>query len=251
MSSWQKGGEQTDCVSPRMHGWSETKPSWPRWKCEAKESVCCLLLYRHHPCRSKLTLFGSGMITYPLFVQCPSDTSRSLPAFAFISNTCTGKSCLCSACRRSFPLVVSVDRREAGLDKRRAEASHHWAGEHVWRAGAALRLHPHLLRFRYWKATCGRIIFCFFGFCTLASPELNYSETPVEFKRNSFWFGGNANHFPLKRIFTSGRISGNGHRHKTSVECKVRKSARDLAQRHTAASNGLHRDVGNWKHFGL
>lgn len=42
-------------------------------------------------CRGKLTLFGSGMITYPLFVQCPSDASRSLPAFAFISNTCARK----------------------------------------------------------------------------------------------------------------------------------------------------------------
>lgn len=35
------------------------------------------------PRRGTLTLFGSGMITYPLFVQCPSDTSRSSPAYAF------------------------------------------------------------------------------------------------------------------------------------------------------------------------
>lgn len=67
---------------PGCRGWSEPKKSWPCLKCEEEESVCCLL-YRHPPRRGTLTLFGSGMITYPLFVQCPSDTSRSSPAYAF------------------------------------------------------------------------------------------------------------------------------------------------------------------------
>lgn len=161
MSSWRKGGAQTDCVSARTRGWSETKTSWPCWKCEGKGERLLPPSLPPPPLRRQSSpCLAQGWLHILCLYSVPQTPQGPL-LLLFYERHVQGKSCLCTACSRSFPLAVSVDRREAGLDRRRAEASHHWAGEHVRRAGAALRLHPHLLRFRYRRAKRGRIIYLF------------------------------------------------------------------------------------------
>lgn len=79
---------------------------------------------------------------------------------------------------------VSIDRREAGGDKRRTEAAHHRARGHVRRAGSPLQLHTHLLCLRYQSISLAS----WFPICTQISPVT--PTTLLEVYCDSCWFGG-------------------------------------------------------------
>lgn len=154
-SVWYKRGEKTDCVSPWMQSWSVldcAQESWQYVTCQVKESGCCLILY----CLSSPQRDGNLVWLRDDYISIVCTVClRNLKVLGspcvFLNLKHVQGTALRVLHGDLFIGCVFIDRREAGCDKRRAEASHHRAREHVWRAGSPLQLHPLLHCLRYWS----------------------------------------------------------------------------------------------------
>lgn len=164
VSEIQKRRENRLCFA-WMQSWSVldcAQESWQYVTCQVKESGCCLILYcLSSPQRDvNLVWLWDDYISI-VYTVCLRNLKVLGSPCVFLNQKHVQGTALCVLHGDLFIGCVFVDRREAGCDKRRAEAYHHRAREHVWRAGSPLQLHPLLHCLRYWshvRVSC----FCFF-----------------------------------------------------------------------------------------